>query len=448
MENGKWKMEKVLFYLLVLFLPTQLGKHFWPSFSFVSGIRVDYLSPTLYITDLLILLLFVLWCVGRLQVNKKTKKQKVLDLDNLNVGIFWKLALRIWSYKVGCFFFLVLLIVNIFFSKHVFNGFYGLIKLLEFSFVAFYISVTVRKKEQLQTITSLLAIGVLVESSVAVFQYMTQGSLGGLLYFLGERLFTSATPGIANASLNGELVLRPYGTFPHPNVLAGYLVLGLISLFSFSKQESLWRKAFLFLVFVYGFSALFLTMSRVAIGFGLLLFVILFLWRVKKVFNKKTLLSVIIIVGSYLVLFSHSPLFVRFAQTSFHEEAVVQREALMTAAAVMIREKPLLGVGLGNFLPTLSTIQKPLSLGLYLQPVHNIFLLVAAETGVFGFMVFIWFLFTTLVRAFFHPFRLAFVSMLLSVVVLGFFDHYFLTIQQGQLVFAFVVGLCWTKIRQ
>src|SRR5581483_7422034 len=51
-------LEKLLFFLSILFLPSQLGKHFWPTFSYVEGIRIDYLSPTLYLTDVLIGLLF------------------------------------------------------------------------------------------------------------------------------------------------------------------------------------------------------------------------------------------------------------------------------------------------------------------------------------------------------------------------------------------------------
>src|SRR3989338_9410931 len=53
------KIENALFFLTLLFLPTQLGRHFWPSFSYILGIRTDYLSPTLYLTDILILLLFI-----------------------------------------------------------------------------------------------------------------------------------------------------------------------------------------------------------------------------------------------------------------------------------------------------------------------------------------------------------------------------------------------------
>src|SRR5438105_4334390 len=47
-------------FLLLFLLPTQLGKHFWPEFSFVQGLRIDYLSPTLYVTDMLVGILFVL----------------------------------------------------------------------------------------------------------------------------------------------------------------------------------------------------------------------------------------------------------------------------------------------------------------------------------------------------------------------------------------------------
>ena len=53
-------IQRLLFFALILGIPTQFGRHFWPDFSFVSGVRVDYLSPTLYVTDILIFLIFAL----------------------------------------------------------------------------------------------------------------------------------------------------------------------------------------------------------------------------------------------------------------------------------------------------------------------------------------------------------------------------------------------------
>jgi O-antigen ligase len=423
----KSKVEKVLFYLLILLLPTQLGKHFWPPFAFVSGIRVDYLSPTFYLTDALVVLLFSVWLIGR--VNQRGK------------------GFRASGFKIGYLLFLAYLVLNIFFSHHILGGYYSLIKFLEFSFVAFYMAAVIKEKKQIKKIAVFLAVGVLAESFIAFFQYVTQGSIGGLLYFLGERTFTSSTPGIANAAINGQLILRPYGTFPHPNVLAGYLVVALIIIvFSFSSRESVWKKILFLAAFFFGTIVLFLTMSRIAIVLWIVLFAARFVWllhgRIKQMFLVGGMMGAVV----SLCLF-FTPLFLRFSQSSFAEDAIIQREKLLDAAAVMVQAKPLFGVGLGNFLQTLSTIQSPLSLGLYVQPVHNIFLLVASETGVIGFVFFVWFLFRTLTYALKHPLKQVFIPALFAVLILGFFDHYFLTLQQGQLLFAFVVGLCWTKFK-
>src|SRR5579872_1357131 len=52
--------DKIIFYLFIFLLPTQFGKHFWLDFSYVLGQRVDYLSPTLYTTDILVTALFLI----------------------------------------------------------------------------------------------------------------------------------------------------------------------------------------------------------------------------------------------------------------------------------------------------------------------------------------------------------------------------------------------------
>src|SRR3989344_696217 len=80
------RVEYILFYLIILFLPTQLGKHFWPDFSIVSGIRVDYLSPTVYFTDVFIFLLFMFWAINRFQKTQKTQRNRNIRLsENLKV---------------------------------------------------------------------------------------------------------------------------------------------------------------------------------------------------------------------------------------------------------------------------------------------------------------------------------------------------------------------------
>ncbi len=419
---SRYKTEKLLFYLLILFLPTQLGKHFWPSFSSIMGIRIDYLSPTLYFTDVLILLLLIFWLKKHFQI-AALKDQLV---NNKDVGIYLS--------------YISFLLFIIFSSPEILRGLYFFLKFLELSFLAFYIAGNIREKIHTQRIAVLLAIGVIFESLLALFQFAKQGSVGGVFYFLGERLFALGTAGIANASLDGELVLRPYGTFPHPNVLAGYLVVALTFIvFSFVNKEKPWLRMLFFTSFVIGTFALLFSMSRIAIVLWMAFLSIALLARVRKKIHMIAL--ALIVIGLFLGTYALFPnLVYRFSQTSLREESLQQRNELIHSAAIMIDERTKFGVGLGNFLPVLGAIQKPLSFGLYLQPVHNILLLVAAETGVVGFIFFTGFLVATLMKSRKH---LSLFLMILSVVVLGFFDHYFLTLQQGQLLLALVVGLCW-----
>ncbi len=50
-------MERLIVFALVFLLPTQLAYHFWPQSSYIYGLRVDYLAPAIYLTDVLILFL-------------------------------------------------------------------------------------------------------------------------------------------------------------------------------------------------------------------------------------------------------------------------------------------------------------------------------------------------------------------------------------------------------
>jgi len=461
--NGIRKLENISFYLLILLLPTQLGKHFWPDFSSVMGIRVDYLSPTIYLTDLIVGLLFIAWLLNinpkseylnpKQHQNKKNKSPKHFEhlrFENLNLFSISNLVFQI---------FIFYLLINVFLSGRIAGGLYSLLKFLEMSFVAYYTAKFIDLKNNFPRIITMLSIGAIAESAIAIFQYVLQGSIGGVLYYLGERTFNASTPGIANASLSGELVLRPYGTFPHPNVLAGFLVVAMTLILGFllnSKRhcEAMkWlrqfrsirrvkRACFVLLAMttalILGTLALFLSMSRVAIVLWALIIGYFFIRNMKKK------IYIFVILGISLIFMS-SPIGSRFTNIKIGDEAIVQREVLISSSLKMIERSPLFGVGLGNFIPTIATIQKPLSLGLYLQPVHNIFLLVTAETGLVGLGFFTWFLWKTYQGIMKQESRIKemLVMALTSILILGLFDHYWLTLQQGQLLFAIIIGLCY-----
>jgi O-antigen ligase len=80
----------------------------------------------------------------------------------------------------------------------------------------------------------------------------------------------------------------------------------------------------------------------------------------------------------------------------------------------------------------------------WLQPVHNIFLLVLAETGITGFLIFLF----LIIKAFKNSLEIrnwSLVISLLAILLTGAADHYWLTLQQNQLIFAIILGLSWQK---
>jgi O-antigen ligase len=477
-NNITSKLQHALFLLVIFFLPTQLGKHFWPDFTIISGIRIDYLSPTIYLTDILIVLLFAVWLLQALSLRTKTRNSNIETRDNVQKTKFLKsmsvyipfvfrsfefvsdFGFRASSLLIGRWkttLFVALLIVGIALSARPLAGLYGLIKLFEFGFFAWITSRILINTNIFNKTIITYSFGMLVQSLLAIAQFYNQGSLGGLLYYIGERSFTSQTPGIANASLNGALLLRPYGTLPHPNVLAGYLLVGIILVMSNLKPqmsppeadqplaENI-KKMFYVITISSAVVALVLSMSRSATAAGaIILFYNLFRIKWKMEIGKwKIILFVVLVVfvciGSINLAF---PLFSRFSTIRLTDEAVVQREELNIAALNMIHNHWLFGVGLNNFIIQLPHYVPSQINRTPLQPVHNIYLLLAAETGIIGLVIFTYFIYFSFLklRQSNNLFYRGTLEVFVCVLLLGLSDHYLLTLQQGRLLLSFIVGL-------
>ena len=144
----------------------------------------------------------------------------------------------------------------------------------------------------------------------------------------------------------------------------------------------------------------------------------------------------------------------RLGQLKFSSESFQLRQELNSTALTMIKKYPLFGIGLNNFIPSLSRFQKGLSFK-ELQPVHNIYLLIGAETGLVGLGVFLWLIYLSYRKLLYgymviwfrkkkdltiQPFSHLAIS-LTAILLLGLFDHYFFTLQQTQLLFVIVLGM-------
>ncbi len=413
------KLQQLLFCFLVVLLPSQLGLHFWPSWSYVFGTRVDYLSPTLHVTDVLILVILSLAIPSFVGYWKRKLSGKTV-LVVILTGMF--------------------IAVNICFSVSPAVSVYKWAKFLEMGLLAAWII----KKGWLhlsgRVLTFLLGVAVLWSSVLAIWQFVIQRSVGGWWYFLGERTFNQLTPGIANAFFSGQLVLRPYGTFSHPNVLASFLGLTLLFLdavFLREKhvkyQSSVLHWVFLRVVLILGHTALFLSLSRTVVSAYLLALFILVFWCVKKK-HFLVVLAMLVIVG-YLVIGQ------RLLAIRIETEPFWIRMEFLEATWKSFLAAPVFGNGLG--VSPLAVKAQDISFALRNQPPHSVFLIILVETGLVG----LFFSFIAIGKRLadfwkrFICFETLPIAMAVFILMTGSADHYWLTLQQGMLSLVVVSGM-------
>lgn len=332
---------------------------------------------------------------------------------------------------------MLFLVIGIFLSVNPLVGWWGLVKFCEFIFFGWFV---VKQEDSSRYLRICFFCGILFESVLALLQFFRQSSLGGVFYYFGERSFTGTTPGVANASINGQLLVRPYGTFSHPNVLAGYLLITTLFLFIRFLQSK--HILYLFTI-ILGTIALFVTLSRTAILLWIISLPLIMLWEHKKKIMSILFSSLCFLFFILLIIFS-SVLYGRFFSIFSDSEDISLRLQLGKAAFSMIAQHPLFGVGLNNFLPNLPYYVHQVSFA-QLQPVHNIFLFIAAETGIIGgilFCLLFIFAFRSIVVNYIldKSFYLWVGISLSTIILIGQIDHYFVTLQQGQLLFALIIG--------
>jgi O-antigen ligase len=220
-------------------------------------------------------------------------------------------------------------------------------------------------------------------------------------------------------------------------------------IFVFLKKEKwlVWEKIIYPFSFFILLTGLALTFSRTIIlaGSAAILAWLLYLY-VKKIDRKKIFAVFLLFAISYMLLaILLWPLVTnRFAPSALEGQAYDLRVFYSHKALEFLDQDPLLGVGIGNFVPYSMQKEKLAEAWMY-QPAHNLYLLIAAEIGILGSMVFLILLFLILIG--FYRFALknpAFLGIFLlavSYALLANTDHFFWTLQQGGLMFWSVLGI-------
>ena len=408
MKQGLRFFEKLLAFSILFLIPTQLALHFWPAYSFVFGIRVDYLSPAVYLTDVLVFLLLVTFLIN----------------DGKEFGKF------LTSNRKYFFALLILVIVNTVFSNLPSVTVYKWIKICEAIFFGIYVYIRKNYLGETSLLKTVFASGVFF-SLIGILQFLLEKTTGAF-YLIGERTFTILTPGIALFSFNGREYLRAYSTFPHPNALAGFLgTVLIINLFGNYLKNS--KRHLIGLLIIA--SSFLLTMSLSAfIAFTLtVLFLIIF-----KKHDLKIMARIVVFLGLLFSLLL--PLFSKTILANFAlDKNVSERLQLSYISGKMISEKFFFGEGLNTFTAISPRFFGTSSFVWLLQPVHNIFLLTFVETGLVG-LIFLVFIFFKLINKSLLK-GTVFIGVFLFIILTGLNDHYWLTLQQNLLFLPTILAL-------
>jgi len=277
-------------------------------------------------------------------------------------------------------------------------------------------------------------------------QALTTGYLARLI---GESPLALDYPGINFVTVLGQYWLRPYGTFPHPNLLAALLllalpVLGWLAWEKFQKHKK--SRLILGLLIV---STLLLTLSRLA-------WLVLVLWlvlgiiayspnlrrRLPMVRQYQFWLGIGIITTLPVVLYRFVSL---WGSNSF---SLMGRMLLNASAVEMIWRYPL-GIGMGHFGYYQRYFDTSGWFDVGVEPVHQVFLLVAVEQGWLGGVAFasmMALLTWGVIRRPRSPVRDTLFALWAFVWVGVFFDHYLWTLPQGRLFFWTIAGLSLARL--
>lgn len=376
------------------------------------------------------------------------------------VSFFWEFGIGQFRQEKKPIFlkiFLALSAVSVLFAFFKPIAIYGLIRLLLLSVTAPATSKLLKMGVvKFENILAVIAASSVVQSLIGIGQFIRQESLG--LARLGEPLIGPDVGGAAKIIAEGGKVLRAYGTFPHPNVLAAFLVVGLLAMYYFwLKRPSEWKvfsgwrtlRSDLFygigiFVIILGLTFAFSRAAWLVVGIFTLFIILYSLFRIWWI--QAVRLS-ILLVAIVIILFTGFKNFILpRAQISFTEPAVTQRVGYNDIGFGLIKSNPI-GVGIGN--QVLYSVKNEVYKNAGMtqvwqwQPIHNIYLLIASEIGILGLFAFLLFVGKLLLSGFVVSRLSSFVLLIMfcSLLALGLFDHFLWTLQPGRLMLWLTIGL-------
>ncbi len=309
---------------------------------------------------------------------------------------------------------------------------------------AFYVFI-VNEIRSVRLVVIPIALQVAIQSPVALAQFIAQHSVG--LESLGELQLDPAQAGISIISANGVRLLRAYGLSDHPNIVGGCFAFALLLLFGvyLHKPTSTLTLAAL----LPGLAALLVTFSRSAwlaflAGAACLLGIEILSGQRHWIRPMLILASIgFFLLAPFILAY---PAFFRVRLNAgnpldsnpIEQQSIDERILLFRSAIPLFKDHPLIGVGLGAGPIALKAYYPTFPIAY--QPPHFTLFDAALETGLIG-GIFYFLLFTLPLFTFLRmhgplgtdPVATTSVVILLSILIVGFFDYYPWLLEAGRM---------------
>jgi O-antigen ligase len=454
MDNLR-KIIDGLVYLFVFLLPWQTV---WiVEERFLGGAKWQAGTVAIYGTEILLWLIIILSLV----VWAKEKNNK-MSFDSFRSSIT-NHYLPVTGYSLLISIFLLCSLLSIFWSGDKQLALYWWIKLAEGIVLFFVVSFG---RLRVRKICWPLALSGAVQGVLAIWQFLVQEVAPNK--WLGLAAHLPAELGTAVVATSDGRWLRAYGAFSHPNILGGFLAISFFAtLFLYLNYRPGGRKIILASSLLAISGGLFFSFSRSAwlaavtaygvwpMAYGL--------WRMaygvwpianskwQMAGNKKFLEIIkptLYLLFVFLVLFSiYRPLVAARVVSSDRLEikSVQERLDSVANAEQMVKSHWLAGVGIGNYTFSLHQKNPGLPAFAYL-PAHNLYLLIAAELGLVGSLIFLAIIASFFLSAWRRSPREFWPAIFLAIIlILGCFDHYFWTSYSGLMLWWLTAALIVKK---
>lgn len=448
-NNFKARPDIWFFYGFLLTFTLSIRKVFF--FYPIMGGFNEYTGIYLYLSDILLILAILVWIFTILR-NKKSSLSSYIQFFSRREAVILVLVLLTWA------------LMSISWAGNTNLALFKALKLAEFSLLFLYIAYNALYKPIIRnTVGFIIALG-FIQAIIGIIQAVLQHSVG--LFWLKESLLSVNIDGVAEVVLFGHKFIRSYGLFPHPNIFGGFLLVSIILTYFYSKLFHVKQSGFfkvtiiLRLVLIIQIIALFCTFSKSAI-IGLLVTAVYIYFKFTRsdnlqLFHVKHFYKYL---ATFIIIFALFITILGFNIDSSLLKSFNERLLFLNVSRETIVGNPMVGLGMGQFVPEMQKYSPVFLANWQYQPVHNVFLLIWSELGIIGLVLFILFLWKV-----FHACpsedcstwnnqgrmeqfsdswgeTIAFKAILLGFIIIMLFDHYLWDIQQGQVMLWLMLGL-------